>query len=231
MPSFVWDVARKRYRDSNGRFVAEKRVQRALDRSIKHSSNKAGNLAALMRNQDAGPEAVTRLLKGEVKNAYLRQYMLGRGGRKAMQPRDWGSLGGSLNRQYRYLNNFVSRAYGNTDMTIGQIASRINLYFRGSRSAYATGQQQAYGIPLLPAKPGDGQSECLTNCQCRWRIEEIFDDSNGFRELIRWDCYWLLSAVEHCPTCERRGVEWNPFPIRVGQTDLGTIDQDLYYTP
>lgn len=141
-----------------------------------------------------------------LKNAYIQQYLLGIGGQGQLTQKDYGSIGGMLGEQYKYLQNFAREiAAGN--LTPGQIRRRIAMYSNSAREGYARARARAHGIPdgKLPAYPGVG-SECLTACRCFWDIVERKD---------RWDCYWLMGAVktEHCPTCLERSRKWNPYVI------------------
>lgn len=84
-----------------------------------------------------------------------------------------------------------------------QIRARSRMYMRSAREAFERGQMRAYRIPELPAYPGDGSTECLTNCRCSWRFV-ITDDGI--------DCYWDIDwDAENCQDCIDRHYMWNPY--------------------
>jgi len=83
--------------------------------------------------------------------------------------------------------------------------SRAGSYAGSVKQAYWRGK--AGSLPL-PFYPGDGSSECLGNCYCRWRIDWL-DEANGDA-----DAYWELGASEdHCQTCPSRNAA-NPYRFR-----------------
>lgn len=90
---------------------------------------------------------------------------------------------------------------------VGLIA-RAALYAKTARSLLAVAQTLALGMPILPAYPRDGTTECLGNCVCAWHITKV-----GPKD---WDCRWVLESDEHCPQCARRSHVWQPLHIRNG---------------
>lgn len=208
-----WDKRIHNYRDDQtGRILSRERALEFVDQSLLESTNVAGDLADLW---DAGQLSVAdfnTLVRAELKYEYIRQGTLGRGGRPQMTAADWGSIGGSLADQYRYLTPFMAEIAAGA-LTVGQVKARLAMYVNSAREAFFRGLARAFGIPngRLPAQPGDGSTECLTNCKCSWTIEEIYDDAGV---LIRWDCYWKYGETEdHCDTCRQRETTWSPFVI------------------
>ena len=86
--------------------------------------------------------------------------------------------------------------------------ARAQMYGRALRALYEQGA--TFGLPL-PAQPGDGSTECLSNCRCRWRVDWID------RENLDADAYWVMGQAEHCPTCRDRAERWAPLRIRGGR--------------
>jgi hypothetical protein len=142
-----------------------------------------------------------------LKNAYIQQYLLGIGGQGQLTFKDYGSIGGMLGEQYKYLQNFAREiAAGN--LTPGQIKRRIAMYANSAREGYARARARAHGIPegKIPAFPGQ-QCECLTSCKCNWRYEENDNE---------WLLYWELGITKtgtHCDTCLERTSKWYPYII------------------
>lgn len=109
--------------------------------------------------------------------------------------------------QVDYLNAFadVVEANGWND---ARDRARAALYAGSLKQAFSRGD--SFGLPL-PFYPGDGSSECLGNCKCRWRI--VWLD----REELDADCYWVLGGAErHCTTCPSRAAD-NPYRVRGGE--------------
>jgi hypothetical protein len=139
----------------------------------------------------------------ELKTLYINEYLSARGGVNAMTQADWGRLGGMLKRQYAYMNNFA-REIANGQLTEKQIAARMQLYFNSATQAYERGKSVAAGIPQMPQYPGDGRTQCRTNCKCTWEYVETES---------AWECYWRLHEAEHCPDCVQNSITWNPLVI------------------
>jgi len=97
--------------------------------------------------------------------------------------------------------NFDSRWFGRARQ---YNRTAVEQYWRANTSA----KLGVDDMPL-PAYPGDGTSQCLKNCKCRWRIEVIGDIEDG-----NADAYWELGVAEHCQTCVERHRAWNPLQIR-----------------
>lgn len=148
-------------------------------------------------------------MRANLRRAYTVQYMLGRGGRGQMGQRDFGILGSLLKKQYKFLANFAGEvANGRYSANqVASVATRQQLYSMSSNQAYERGKAEAWGLVDLPAMPGDGSSECMSNDQCSWEFEETEEEVLA---------YWRLGVAEHCPTCLDRAKKWAPlrFPKR-----------------
>jgi hypothetical protein len=110
-----------------------------------------------------------------------------------------------LANQFGYLDNFrmVIESAAEFDPAF---YSRADMYAGSIVTEYWEGATQ--DLPL-PAQPGQG-TQCLSNCRCGWRIEEV-DAANG-----DFDAYWELeeSTEDHCQTCQQRHDDWYPVQIR-----------------
>jgi len=211
--SWKWDKRIHNYRDSEtGKILSRERALEFVDESLLESTNVSSDLAELVADGRLSATDWQRLMRSELKTEYIREYMLGRGGRPQMTSADWGSIGGSLAEQYRYLIGFTAQIAAGA-LTAGQIKMRSAMYINSAREAFFRGLSRAFGIPngRLPAQPGDGSTECLTNCKCSWTIEPIYDEAGA---IIRWDCYWKYGETEdHCDTCRQREAAWSPYVI------------------
>lgn len=87
--------------------------------------------------------------------------------------------------------------------------ARAEMYARSIQVPYWRGATKM--LPL-PAMPGDGTTQCLTNCKCAWNVVTV-DEAAG-----DYDAYWVYGATErHCQTCKERASQWNPLHIRGGE--------------
>lgn len=105
--------------------------------------------------------------------------------------------------QIPYLDAFATQV--DADGWQAAMDARAQMYGRAMRQSYERGR--ARGLPL-PAVPGDGSTECLSNCRCAWRIRWI-DRAAG-----DVDCHWELGKAEHCDDCRDRARRWSPLRIR-----------------
>lgn len=135
------------------------------------------------------------LFREELKREYIRQYLLGIGGVEQMTPKDWGSIGGMLREQYRYLPGFAEEIAAGS-LKPEQIAARSRMYVNSAREGYGRAHgRNAEALGMAEEKwelgsteqhcetcvsfaemgwqpigslpfPGDGSTQCLTNCQC-----------------------------------------------------------------
>ena len=72
-------------------------------------------LAVRMANKEITSSQFGDQLWIAIKDAYIVSYLFGRGGLASMTPQDWGSVGGALGEQRKYLNRFVEQL-GSHDM-------------------------------------------------------------------------------------------------------------------
>jgi len=85
--------------------------------------------------------------------------------------------------------------------------NRSSLYAGATTSRYWTAHTRRQGL-VLPAMPGV-RTSCGSNCKCNWDIRQL--DGNG-----NYDCYWRISAVEHCDECIGRQKAFKPLQVRNG---------------
>lgn len=190
-----WDPVAHRYRDiETGRFLSRARALELVQQSIDASGIASDQLASYAASGALSAADYGSFFREEIKREYLRQYLLGIGGREQMTAADWGSIGGMLREQYGWLQGFLDEiASGN--LTEAQIMARARMYLNSAREAYerahaktavaggmteelwALGEAEhcpdclAYAaegwqpVGTFP-EPGDGSTQCLTNCQC-----------------------------------------------------------------
>lgn len=147
-------------------------------------------------------------MKLEIKTSTIQQYLLGRGGRSAMTQADWGSIGRMLRLQYKEMRN-LQAALDEGRLSVLETRRRVRLHFAKTREAYERANAKAFGLPTLPAYPGDLTSECQAGDQCHWRIVKLDGPGNFL-------AFWETSPVENCTTCIDRHAAWHPLEIQHG---------------
>lgn len=197
-----WDPAIRRYRDTrSGRLLALSRVRELRDAYADASQVRAQEIADRYLDGTLSLNGWVLAMRREVKQTWGVEYALGRGGVNAMTARDWGRLGYRMRIQYGYLNRFAGELEAGT-VSPAQMKMRAALYVSGSVSAHERGLAAAWNLEL-PAYPGDGTSECISNDRCAWSLEAIEGGVNATWEAI-------LDA-HTCATCRWRSEEWNPY--------------------
>ncbi len=199
-----------RYRDTDtGRFVSQLIVHSLIRRSIEHSQNGSITLSQMTADGDISASTFNGEARNLVKREYIRQYVLGRGGRDSMTQRDWGIVGRQLRDQYAYLNNFTQQiSNGAYEGFPDALNNRLGLYFDSARQAFNRAELEVRGLPAMPQVPGDGQTACMTRCKCN--LEFV-------RTATSWLIYWRLNAsAKHCPDCLGLSSAWSPLIFEGG---------------
>lgn len=194
--AFTFDAVSDRYRDTTtGRYVTRSQALEFVDRSLDASRPVVTQFATLVADGSISPADWNGRMREEIKGEYIRQYLLGRGGVGSMTQEDYGSIGGMLADQYRYLDGFYAEIRAG-DLTEAQIAARSRMYVNSAREAYERGHRRAIrgtrsevrwnlgsteehcgdcldlaargwmDIDDLDIYPGGGSTQCLTNCDC-----------------------------------------------------------------
>ena len=202
---WLFDAAKKVYHAMRGeRREASVRIDPRLRESFQAAARERGLMAGLVDDlfsEKATLQQWTLDFRENLKQAYIAQYLVARGGRENMTQEDWGRLGGLLRNQYQYLNGFA-QDLADGKLSQAQARIRAGMYLDSARQSFERGKMVGAGIPNLPAYPCDGSAECRTNDRCSWRIEET---EGG------WNCFWVLDPqAEHCDTCLERAGSWNP---------------------
>lgn len=210
MALWVYDARSHRYRLTAdgaqqfgrrpGTFVGERQLIGLRDAWIAHAKDNTNALAGQLARGEISVQQWTLAMRQEIRTNFINEYVLAHGGRNTMTPADWGRIGQQVQVQYRYLDGFAA------DIAAGryseaQIAARARMYVESSSQAFEQARQLARGAPNLPAYPGDGSTQCLSNCKCWWQIRETEAE---------WLCTWRLSPVENCPDCLERSRTWAP---------------------
>lgn len=194
---YGWDAQSGRYRNlTTGRFLSRDAVLDMATRSLAASTSAADTLAGMVAGGTVSPGDFGLLARQEIKGEYIRQYLLGIGGREQMTPSDWGTVGRMLRDQYHpYLDGFL-QDIADGKLSEAQIQARLRMYTSSAHQAYEKAAQksakkagyseerwmvdsskencdgclsyQAEGWQEIGhfPEPGDGSTACLSNCGC-----------------------------------------------------------------
>jgi hypothetical protein len=112
----------------------------------------------------------------------------------------------AITEQNKYLDKFADEI-SNADAYNPAWQPRANMYGESIKASYWRGASA--GLPI-PAIPGDGTTQCLTNCRCSLDIKMLDGTDNA-------DVYWRYGDTEdHCQSCIERQSQWSPLQIRDG---------------
>lgn len=200
---WTYSAKTRRYRNTkNGRFIGPKQMLELRDQFVTAMQDDMRRLTQRLARRDLSIQDYVLAARQLMRTTHVDEYVLARGGRGQMTPSDWGKVGATLRFQYEKFQAFAQEI-ADGKMSMAQINRRALMYVDAATQSYEQGQAAALGV-TLPAHPGDGTSECLTNCKCHWSIVEQAD---------RWECTWVKTAKESCPTCQQRARTWNPLVI------------------
>lgn len=185
---------------------ADPMPQPALDRLIRRLSLLIGTATSALEGDPSQvaqwEEEIIRQLARYHSAAYLA-------GAKAddLTPAARTAVQRDVRTQLDFLSQFALEIQEAAEWQAGWSA-RAEMYARSIQTPYWRG---ATRLLPLPAMPGDGTSQCLTNCKCGWDIQQLDGENN-------YDCYWRMGGAErHCQTCPQRAEEWAPLRIRGGE--------------
>jgi hypothetical protein len=194
-----YSVERHRYLYPSGRAVPVSRIVTLRERFIEGQERSAAELARQLATSEITVAKWEQEVRALTKRAYIAEYALGAGGRGMVTQRGWGSVGGLLGAQYRYLRGFAGEVAAGT-LSEAQIADRTTLYLGSAVQAFERARATGYDGLSLPAYPADGSMRC--RCRCSWQIDERTD---------RWECTWSVRAGDSCDVCLGYGSQWAPY--------------------
>ncbi len=164
-------------------------------------NNEVDSLAERMYTGEISVGQWEESMKKLTRELHTSTAAIGKGGWDQMTPADWGRLGPVMKEQYRYLHNFAEKIAEERDtISLQTIKARAHMY---GNAAHNTAYMIEAGQVLsdkLPWMPGDGSTECLVNCKCRWELETV--NKQGDFNIVQ--ATWKLGEAEHCDTCLER---------------------------
>jgi hypothetical protein len=173
-----------------GRGITPRRIVEARNQNVTATLPGVSELSTKLTTGRINLQSWVIQMRTQIKDIYLQQYMLGRGGKAMMTPSDYGRVGALLKQQYAYLDNFAKEIAAGK-LTPAQIDMRAKMYIESATQCYERARASARGL-VLPVYPGDGQTACRVRCKCTWVIRE---------DPQAWYCSWTLGIAEHCEDC------------------------------
>ena len=136
---------------------------------------------------------------------YSLAAMMTGSGAEELRPDQLKAVKKAVEVQADFLDTFALEIQGAAAWQAGWNA-RAEMYASSIKAPYWQGKVKM--LPL-PAMPGDGSTQCLTNCGCAWDIQQLDGDGN-------YDCTWVRGKNDSCQTCIARAGRWAPLRIREG---------------
>lgn len=131
---WAWNAKAGRYYNTGtGRFLSNAKALEFVQASADAAGVATDLLAEYVSEGLVSPTHWKAMMRQEIKTEYIRQYELGIGGRGRMLPADWGSTGGMIGDQYRYLEAFAADL---PNLSEAQIRARARMYINSGREAY-----------------------------------------------------------------------------------------------
>lgn len=201
--AWVWQAEKHRYVD--GKRVLTEREMLSIRNSIadgmtEESAGLAQQLVSGVLKLADWAKAFARLIA----NGLTAGFLLGRGGKAAMDETATATLSSLIADQHGYAKAFVTdlaTALADETATEEGIAARSALYSGASVHAFDQGRAGDLGIEL-PYYPADGLTVCGGNCRCEWFIN---DTETGGQAV--WN---TVGDGKVCDDCIARGNEFGP---------------------
>ena len=216
MPQWGYDPRIHNFRNlDTGRIVSRRKVQVWSDDFISTTGGDSDALADMLIAGTLDLPEWERRMRELIKETYIAEYMLGRGGLNQMTFRDWGVLGHELRDQYQFLSGFAADIAAGR-LSPAQLKNRARMYIDGAHQMFQRGRSEAFGMPRLPAYDGDGQQQCLNRGRCTWLIQPVRVKG----KLTGWNATWVLDPnAQHCDDCPSNARLWNPLFVPAGMTE------------
>lgn len=175
MPKFDWRArAAKFWNKTVGRVVPRLQIKREADRVA--SLSPTASWANQVASGELPVDAWEAMMRQEIKTRYIQQYLACRGGVGPMTQADYGSIGGMIADQYRYLDGFAAEI-AEGKLSEGQIAMRSEMYLNSSREACERAGRRAAEVAgltevLWVRTPAESCEDCITLSNLGWQKAE-----------------------------------------------------------
>jgi hypothetical protein len=139
-----------------------------------------------------------------IKTLHVNAMVLARGGWAQMSQADWGFVGSRVKEQYRFLRNFANQISNGTQALDGRALVRAGMYEDAARASYEEMRRRSerlynnmeeerrelgaadhcddcltfagMGWQPINTLPRIGESQCRTNCHCRFAFRRRGED-------------------------------------------------------
>jgi hypothetical protein len=192
-----WVTSLLKFVNTATKAILPKRQEAGWLNTSQASTNQAiGKLNALLATGDISLGTWGREFRDAISGEYIRQYLVGHGGRKQMDEGDWKKLAGMIDEQARYLQGFEAAIQAG-ELTPEQVDARARMYVNSAIEAYGVAREEnaqklgmtemlwevdsqaencedclAYAAmgwvspDDIPTRPGMGATICKTACRC-----------------------------------------------------------------
>lgn len=134
LAGYVFDRGTGRFQDANGREVPRARIMRLIQERIDFHAGQMTTLTQALVDGRLTLAQWEQAFALQLKDLYLQQAALARGGWQNMTQADFGRVGRELRDQYRYLHGFAQEIAAGYPRD--RWLWRAGLYAAGGRSAY-----------------------------------------------------------------------------------------------
>jgi hypothetical protein len=176
-----------------------------LDRLIARLSLLIRTATQALEAEPDRVEAWEQEVSAQIRRYHTAAYLAGAGSQE-VSPAARRAIDAYVSTQLDFLHRFAVEIAEADDWQAGWEA-RAAMYAQSIKAPYWTGKVKL--LPL-PAMPGDGTTQCLTNCGCQWDVAPLDGVGN-------YDAYWRRGKNDSCQTCVQREAEWAPLEIRGGE--------------
>jgi hypothetical protein len=204
--AWVYDTSSRTYRDTRtGRYVSATEQIALRDEVVARYRDRAQATTGDLLDGKLTAAQYQARMQAHLQSAHTAQYAFGRGGISQVSEADRARIAATLDSQFEYLHGFASAIHAG-ELSEAQISSRADLYLNATTMSYERGRMAAHGDLELDQVPGDGSTECGSNCLCSLDIQET---DTG------WEVTWQLDdpASGSCDDCLALAAEWNPLVV------------------
>ena len=156
-----------------------------------------------------------------IKQAHCGAWLLGCGGWNGLTSLAVSDIDRQLRNLYSFLHSYAQEVReGSLEerqlrraITYRGLVNKGVMFIESMTVSAERGRTMGYGFhpDTLPNYPGDGTTECLTNCRCHWRFR-FFTPEPGY-----YHAFWTLLRNRpdgrNCLTCLRYAVTYNPYSV------------------
>lgn len=203
--TYKFDPVRRAYWDDvTRRFIPNSRMIEMRESIVAAFSENAATWTDRFTSGELTINEWREGFRSLVRNATEAQFVLARGGEAQMTPDDWEIVDTRVAAQDQYIVRLGE------DIESGAISAqmasyRSTLYASSTRSAFEQGRSRSWTDSRMPAYPGDGNTECMGSCQCRWDYRMVDGQVHAT---------WKMNAsAESCGGCSANAMLYNPYIV------------------